>query len=96
MQYIIGAYATSPLLVLSDKSLEIKFYDKLIDSIPQIRGIGLTINWARSATKGRSVNTPILHLKIASVKRLLSRLIFSGVSSNDGLYGEWKDTHAFR
>ena len=39
MKYIIGAYATAPSLVISDKSLETKFYDNLIDSIPQIRGL---------------------------------------------------------
>lgn len=61
--------------------------------ISNLYNIGLTINWARSAIEGRSVNTPIQHLKIASVNRLLSGLIFSGVSSNDELYGEWKDTH---
>ena len=61
--------------------------------ISNLYNIGLTINWARSAIEGRSVNTPIQHLKLASVNRILSGLIFSGVSSNDELYGEWKDTH---
>tara|TARA_B100000767_G_C19776883_1_gene543108 strand:- start:3495 stop:4463 length:969 start_codon:yes stop_codon:yes gene_type:complete len=55
--------------------------------------IGLTINWARSAIEGRSMNTPIQHLKLASSNKILSGLIFSGVSKSDELYGEWKDTH---
>lgn len=55
--------------------------------------IGLTINWARSAIEGRSVKTPIQHLKLASSNNILSGLIFSGVSNNDKHYGEWKDTH---
>ena len=55
--------------------------------------IGLTINWARSVIEGRSVNTPIQHLKLASSNSILSGLIFSGVSNSDLLYGEWRDTH---
>jgi len=39
MKYIIGAYATAPSLAINDKSLEIKFYDKLTDAIPQIKGL---------------------------------------------------------
>jgi len=55
--------------------------------------VGVTINWARSAIEGRSATTPINHLEIVSKNNLLSGLIFSGVSDNDELYGEWKDSH---
>jgi hypothetical protein len=39
MKYIIGAYATAPSLADNDKSNEHKFYEKLIESIPEIRGL---------------------------------------------------------
>jgi hypothetical protein len=38
MKYIIGAYATSPSLS-NDKSLELDFYHKLIETIPEVRGL---------------------------------------------------------
>ena len=39
MKYIIGAYATAPSLADNDKLNEHKFYEKLIESIPEIRGL---------------------------------------------------------
>jgi hypothetical protein len=66
---------------------------KVLLKISSQYNIGLTINWARSAIEGRSVKTPIQHLKLASSNNILSGLIFSGVSNSDELYGEWKDTH---
>ena len=39
MKYIIGAYATAPSLKSNDKSLEYKFYNSLIKSIPEIQGL---------------------------------------------------------
>jgi len=36
--YIVGAYATAPSLANDDKSLEDKYYQNLIDSIPEIGG----------------------------------------------------------
>ena len=40
MKYIVGAYATAPSLGNNnDKSIEHKFYEKLIESIPEIRGL---------------------------------------------------------
>jgi hypothetical protein len=38
MKYIVGAYATSPFLS-KNKNLELTFYDKLIESIPEIMGL---------------------------------------------------------
>jgi hypothetical protein len=55
--------------------------------------VGLTLNWARSAIEGRSPLTVIEHIKLASENNLLSGIIFSGVSINDEMYGEWKDLH---
>jgi hypothetical protein len=39
VKYIIGAYATAPSLADNDKLNEHKFYEKLIESIPEIRGL---------------------------------------------------------
>ena len=39
MKYIIGAYASAPSLKSNDKLLEAEFYNKLINSIPQIMGL---------------------------------------------------------
>jgi len=39
IKYIIGAYATAPSLASDDKGLEREFYDKLVESIPEIRGL---------------------------------------------------------
>ena len=68
---------------------EIKVLIELKDS----HDVGMTINWARSAIEGRSVDRPIEHIKLAVESGVLSGLIFSGVSDNDNQYGSWKDTH---
>jgi len=39
MKYIIGAYATAPSLSIENRLVENKFYDKLIESIPELRGL---------------------------------------------------------
>ena len=57
------------------------------------QGVGVTINWGRSVIEGKSINKPLEHLNLAIEKKLLSGLIFSGVSEKDEFYGDWKDTH---
>lgn len=39
IKYIVGAYATAPSLGIEDKALERDFYERLIKSIPEIRGL---------------------------------------------------------
>ncbi len=57
--------------------------------------LGLTVNWGRSAIEGRSVKEPEIHVRKASKFRVLSGIMFSGVSDKaDSLYGVWKDLHA--
>ena len=47
MKYIVGAYATAPSLGNNnDKSIEHKFYEKLIESIPEIRGLEIPF-WSK-------------------------------------------------
>jgi len=50
MKYIVGAYATAPSLGNNDRALETDFYNQLIQSIPEIRGLevpfwGDEIHW---------------------------------------------------
>ena len=73
--------------------LPLKDEIKTLLKIRKIFDVGITINWARSAIEGRSVDTPLEHLKLLSINKLLSGLMFSGVSKNDRKYGSWKDNH---
>ena len=70
-------------------------------------GLGLVVNWGRSAIEGRSAATPLTHLQkilTASAENkepvslhqnpLLRGLIFSGAASQHPIYGDWLDTHA--
>jgi len=66
---------------------------KALESLNSEVELGVMINWARSAIEGRSTNTPVEHLTLASKNNVLSGLIFSGVSGNDARYGDWNDTH---
>ena len=50
IKYIIGAYATAPSLANDDKFLEREFYDKLIESIPEIRGLEVPF-WGKKVHK---------------------------------------------
>jgi len=65
----------------------------VLQKISKSHNVGITINWARSAIEGRSVNLPVDHIKLASQNKLLAGVMFSGVSKNDEQYGVWKDTH---
>ena len=65
--------------VLKEKAIEDEI--KGILKISNQYDIGLTINWARSVIEGRSVNTPIQHLKLASSKGLFKAItIFNAFS----------------
>jgi len=66
---------------------------KALQSLNSNVELGVMINWARSAIEGRSSDTPVEHLTLASKNNVLSGLIFSGVSSKDELYGSWDDAH---
>ncbi|MEX9254082.1 DUF4862 family protein [Pseudenterobacter timonensis] len=56
-------------------------------------GIGVCINWARSAIEGRNVALPVEHVRAALEAGKLDALMFSGTSTT-GEYGEWQDLHA--
>ncbi len=47
MEYIVGAYATAPSLGGSSRTLEREYYDYLIKSIPEIRGLEIPF-WGES------------------------------------------------
>ena len=47
----------------------------------------------KTRIEGNSSDKPIEHLELVSKNKILSGLIFSGVSKSDEHYGDWKDTH---
>jgi hypothetical protein len=63
MKYIIGAYATTPSLADNDKSSEHKFYENLIESIPEIRGLEVPF-WGKEIHQFGSAFYLILLTKI--------------------------------
>lgn len=57
-------------------------------------GIGLTINWGRSAIDAHSASGAVTHVEAARAAGVPVRgLMFSGVSATEGRYGMWKDSH---
>ncbi|WP_162606377.1 DUF4862 family protein [Jiangella asiatica] len=58
-------------------------------------GLGVVVNWGRSAIEGRSAATPREHLASVVAAGRLDGLIFSGASADDTLDGQaWADLHA--
>lgn len=75
-----------------------KGFLSLKDEIDGIRtsgaDIGVVINWGRSAIEFRDANRVIEHIEMAKKAGLLRGLIFSGASSEAGLFGDsWIDAH---
>ncbi|MBX9743564.1 MAG: DUF4862 family protein [Chthoniobacterales bacterium] len=65
-----------------------------MEVLQQVGGIGLLINWARSAIETRSPEGPLQHLRQALSHQLLRGAVFSGcTSSATNPYGSWKDSH---
>lgn len=57
-------------------------------------GVGIGLNWGRSAIEGRSTSTPAAHARVAAVSGLLRSAILSGASDRPGLWGDpWADAH---
>lgn len=57
-------------------------------------GIGVLINWGRSALEGRSAETVVEHLRTAREAGRLAGLFLSGVAAVDNPYGAaWTDGH---
>jgi hypothetical protein len=57
-------------------------------------GLGIVLNWGRSAIETRSAEGPVRHLRQVRVAGLLRGFFFSGCASRSTLdYGVWRDTH---
>lgn len=57
-------------------------------------GVGLLLNWARSAIEACSAEGPLRHIDAAARAGLLKGFCFSGCASTDAPgYGRWRDTH---
>ncbi len=66
-----------------------------IESLEAVGGIGLVLNWGRSAIERHSVDGPLQHLRQVLAHRLLRGFVFSGCTANlESPYGSWKDRHA--
>lgn len=65
-----------------------------IEAFEAVGGIGLVLNWGRSAIETHSVDGPLQHLRQMLVHRLLRGFVFSGCTADpESLYGAWKDRH---
>ncbi len=57
-------------------------------------GIGIHLNWGRSAVEGRSANTAYEHVLEAGKRGVLDGIIFSGAGPEETQYGySWIDGH---
>lgn len=57
-------------------------------------GLGLSINWGRSAIEGRSSQTAVAHVQAAAAAGVLRALVLSGASAVDSPWGPaWADAH---
>lgn len=57
-------------------------------------GVGLTINWGRSAVEGHSAQTALDHVRRAAGADVLTGLMFSGAGPTESKYGyPWIDGH---
>lgn len=57
-------------------------------------GIGLTVNWGRSAVEGRSARTALEHVRRCADADALTGLMFSGAGPEETIYGyPWIDGH---
>jgi len=57
-------------------------------------GVGLAVNWARSAIEQQDVSAPIRHLNLANDSGVLAGAVLSGCSPVDTAFGRaWDDTH---
>lgn len=74
----------------------VKGFLRLEDELPLVasRGIGITINWGRSAIETHSADGPADHLAAAAEQGVLTGLMFSGAAATAGPYGDaWADKH---
>lgn len=86
---------------IEDKSIQ-KGFLGLEDEIAAIKtvntrlgcGIGMSINWGRSAIEGQSAQTPLTHIQQLTAAGLLRGLVFSGATDQlQSAYGVWTDSH---
>ncbi|QRV02158.1 DUF4862 family protein [Arcanobacterium phocisimile] len=73
-----------------------KGFLSLEDEIAAARahGIGIVINWGRSAIEGRNATTPCEHVEIAAHAQALAGVMFSGAHAEPNAFGPaWNDDH---
>jgi hypothetical protein len=90
MKFIIGAYTTAPSLAVTDKSVEYRFYENLIESIPDMRGLEIPF-WGKTIHQFGSdflldIINPSWENVLSCIPATMSRLVDNpkfGLASND-------------
>lgn len=62
--------------------------------VVQERGLGMTLNWGRSAIETRSALGVLEHIELLEPLGLIWGFMFSGTAVDDPEYGSWLDNHA--
>ncbi len=82
--YVPNQIAEKGFLTLEDE----------IEVLTEVGDVWLVLNWGRSAIEGRSITTPLQHIKMAKAAKLLKGFFFSGCTDDPSSdYGAWKDLH---
>ena len=64
-----------------------------IDIVAEV-GVGIHLNWGRSAVEGRSAETAFEHVREAGERGVLDGIVFSGAGPEETQYGySWIDGH---
>jgi hypothetical protein len=99
---LVGAACSGPEFVLEHVDAPVpgrdpaKGFLQLADEINAVSdaGMGLVVNWGRSAIEARSVVGPTVHIAEARRAGVLRGLVLSGVSDADSPLGPaWSDEH---
>ena len=56
--------------------------------------VGIGVNWGRSAIEARDAGAPARQVALLREEKLLSGVIFSGVTVGDAHFADWADRHA--
>jgi hypothetical protein len=62
--------------------------------LAQEHGLGVTVNWGRSALEGQDPGLPLQHIRQAAAAEVLEGVMFSGAGKTASQYGgPWADAH---
>ncbi|GGC08574.1 DUF4862 family protein [Cellulomonas carbonis] len=65
-----------------------------LDAVARAAGVGVAVNWGRSAIEGRSTATPVEHVRAARAAGVLGAVVLSGATDAPTAWGDaWGDAH---